>query len=91
MKKKLLLVALCISLVLSMAAFAQASGSDKKSDNAGKQEGQTEQTQVADEEVTDWSKLAESYFVTEEEALKAYGLDRRECPSSHLLGPTICT
>ena len=38
MKKKLLLVALCISLVLSMAAFAQASGSDKKSDNAGKQE-----------------------------------------------------
>ncbi len=82
MKKKFFSTLLCIALAMSLMACSKDSDSKQKNDKSetqtdqSKQITQAEETQNDDKKSPDFSKAAEKYFVNEEEALKAYGLEK---------------
>lgn len=77
MKKKIFLAFLCVVLVLSLVACSKAPGSAPESGKEPEEAGQVEEAKAENKEVVDFLKLAEDYFVSEEEALKAYGLEKK--------------
>ncbi len=77
MKKKIFLTFLSFVLVLSLAACSKAPSSAPESSKEPEQTSQAEEPKVEEKEAVDFVKLAEGYFISEEEALKAYGLEKK--------------
>lgn len=92
MKKRIIIAIMCIVLGIFAVACSKGGNAGKTNDSSASSTTQpapittqadkteavdkTEPTQAEEKEVVDFIKVAESYFVSEAEALKAYGLEK---------------
>ena len=77
MKKNFFAAVLCIILVISMAACSKAPVSGSKAPVPSSEATvPSSEAPVSGSEVADLTKIAEGYFITEDEALRVYGLEK---------------